>query len=78
MVFWSVSPFENMLFVQASTNATDDLIYSLLPSADFDSSEVLVPLKRIHFLVKNGPFGFGRAPSQSQKKHFYEKTKLKR
>ena len=34
--------FGDLLFIQASTNATDDHKYSLLPFADFDSSGVLV------------------------------------
>ena len=39
--FSPVLSFRDLLFIYASTNATDDHKYSLLPSADFDSSEVL-------------------------------------
>ena len=42
VVFRPVLAFGNLLFVHASTNATDDHKYSPLPSADFDSSGVLV------------------------------------
>ena len=42
VVFKPVVPFGNLLFIHASTNATDDHKYSPLPSADFDSSAVLV------------------------------------
>ena len=59
-----------------STNATDDHKYSPLPSADFDSSEVLAD----SFSRKNDPLlALGgrpqplKKPSQSQKGHFYEK-----
>ena len=40
--FRPVVPFENLLFIHASTNATDNHKYSPFPSTDFDSSEVLV------------------------------------
>ena len=42
VVFRPVLPFEDLLFIQTSTNATNYHKYSPLPSEDFDSSEVLV------------------------------------
>ena len=41
--------FGKLLFIHASTNATDDHKYSPLPSADFDSSEVLVSFSAFIF-----------------------------
>ena len=41
-VFMPVLPFGDLLFIHASTNATEDHKYSQLPSADFDIAEVLV------------------------------------
>ena len=49
VVFRPVLAFGNLLFVHASTNATDDHKYSPLPSADFDSSEVLVSFSAFIF-----------------------------
>ena len=40
----------NLLFIHASTNATDHHTYSLLPSTDFDSSKVLVSFSAFIFL----------------------------
>ena len=78
--FRPVLPFGDLLFIHALTNATDDHKYSPLPSADFDIAEVLVPFSALILVPKNVPFDFERlrAPSQSQKGHFYEKTKLKK
>ena len=42
MVFRAILAFGKLCFVHASTNATDDHKYSPLPSADFDSSGVLI------------------------------------
>ena len=42
VVFRPVMPFGKLHFIHASTNATDDHKYSPLPSADLDSSEVLI------------------------------------
>ena len=50
VVFRPVLVFRDLLFIHASTNATDDHKYSLLPSADFDSSEVLVSFSAFIFL----------------------------
>ena len=47
--FRPVVPFWKFHFVHASTNATDDLKYSPLPSADFDSSAVLVSFSTFIF-----------------------------
>ena len=55
-----VLPFGDLLFIQALTNATDDQKYSQLPSADFDSSEVLVSFSAF-ISRKNVPFDFERA-----------------
>ena len=41
--------FGNLLFIHTLTNATDDHKYSPLPSADFDSSEVLVSFSAFIF-----------------------------
>ena len=41
--------FGDLLFIHSSTNATDDHKYSLLPSADFDSSTVLVSFSAFIF-----------------------------
>ena len=49
---WSSRPVlvsGNLLFIHALTNATDDHKYSPLPSADFDSSEVLVSFSAFIF-----------------------------
>ena len=45
-------PFGNLLFVHAFTNATGDHKYSMFPSADFGSSQVMVSFLELHFLVK--------------------------
>ena len=47
--FRLVVPFGDLLFIRASTNATDNHKYSPLPSADFDSSRVLVSFLELHF-----------------------------
>ena len=47
--FSPVLPFGYLHFIHASTNATDDHKYSPLPSADFDSSEVLVSFSAFIF-----------------------------
>ena len=47
--FRPVVPFGYLLFIHALTNATDDHKYSPLPSADFDSSEVLVSFSAFIF-----------------------------
>ena len=52
VVFRPVLAFRDLLFIHASTNATDDHKYSPLPSEDFDSSEVLVSFLELRFLVK--------------------------
>ena len=49
VVFRPVLAFRDLLFIHASTNATDDHKYSPLPSADFDSSEVLVSFSAFVF-----------------------------
>ena len=49
VVFKPVFIFGNLLFIHTSTNATDDHKYSLLPSADFDSSGVLVSFSEFIF-----------------------------
>ena len=49
VVFRLVVPFGKLLFIHASTNATDDHKYSPLPSADFDSSAVLVSFSAFIF-----------------------------
>ena len=77
-------PFGNLLFIHATTNAIDDHKYSPFPSPDFDIAKVLVSFLELHMLVKiflltlRGLFVRLRAPSQSQKDHFSEKTKLKK
>ena len=52
VVFKTVLTSGDMLFIHASTNATDDHKYSLLPSADFDSSKVLISFSEFIFLLK--------------------------
>ena len=59
--FTPVLAYGNLLFVHASTNATDDHKYSPLPSVDFDIAEVLVSFSAIIFSKKNVPFDFERA-----------------
>ena len=59
-VFRPVLAFRDLLFIHASTNATDDHKYSPLPSADFDSSGVWYHLAH-SFSRKNVPFDFERA-----------------
>ena len=49
VVFRPVMPFGKLLFIHTLTNATDDHKYSPLPSADFDSSEVLVSFSAFIF-----------------------------
>ena len=49
VVFRPVFPFGYLLFIHASTNATDDHKYSPLPSADFDIAEVLVSFSAFIF-----------------------------
>ena len=49
VVFRPVFAFRDLLFIHALTNATDDHKYSPLPSADFDSSEVLVSFSAFIF-----------------------------
>ena len=49
VVFRPVLPFGDLHFIHALTNATDDHKYSPLPSADFDSSEVLVSFSAFVF-----------------------------
>ena len=49
VVFRPVLAFGDLLFIHASTNATDNHKYSPLPSADFDSSEVLVSFSAFIF-----------------------------
>jgi len=49
VVFRPVLAFRDLLFIHASTNATDDHKYSPLPSADFDSSGVLVSFSEFVF-----------------------------
>ena len=49
VVFRPVLAFRDLLFIHASTNATDDHKYSPLPSADFDSSGVLVSFSAFIF-----------------------------
>ena len=49
VVFRPVFTFRDLLFIHASTNATDDHKYSPLPSEDFDSSEVLVSFSAFIF-----------------------------
>ena len=48
-------PFGKLHFIHTSTNATDDHKYSPLPSADFDSSKVLVSFLELCFLGKKTP-----------------------
>ena len=77
--FSPVLPFGDLLFIHASTNATDDHKYSLMPSADFDIAVVLVSFLELRFLGKMALLALGgrpqplKKPSQSQKGHFYEK-----
>ena len=52
VVFRPVLAFRDLLFIHALTNATDDHKYSPLPSADFDSSAVLVSFLELHFYEK--------------------------
>ena len=47
--FRQILPIGKLLLIHASTNATDDHKYSPLPSADFDSSEVLVSFSAFIF-----------------------------
>ena len=61
VVFRQILPLGKLLFVHASTNATDDHKYSLLPSADFDIAKVLVSFLELLFLVKLSLFDFARA-----------------
>ena len=49
VVFRAVLPFGYLLFIHASTNATDDHKYSPLPSADIDIAEVLVSFSAFIF-----------------------------
>ena len=49
VVFRLVVPFGDLLFIHALTNATDNHKYSPLPSADFDSSGVLVSFSTFIF-----------------------------
>ena len=49
VVFTPVFPFGYLLFIHASTNATDDHKYSPLPSADFDIAVVLVSFSAFIF-----------------------------
>ena len=49
VVFRLVVSFGKLLFIHASTNATDDHKYSPLPSTDFDSSDVLVSFSALIF-----------------------------
>ena len=67
-----VVPFGNLLFIHASTNATDNHKYSLFSSQTFAISGVLVYHLAHSFWRENVPFDFERlrAPSQSQKGHF--------
>ena len=52
VVFRPVFAFQDLLFIHALTNATDDHKYSPLPSTDFDSSEVLVSFSGFIFSGK--------------------------
>ena len=58
VVFRLVVPFGKLLFIHASTNATDDHKYSPLPSADFDSFWYHLAHS---FSCKNVPFDIERA-----------------
>ena len=49
LVFRTVLPFGDWLFIHTSTNATDDHKYSPLPSADFDIAAVLVSFSAFIF-----------------------------
>ena len=49
VVFRAVLPYGDLLFIHASTNATDNHKYSPLPSADFDIAEVLVSFSAFIF-----------------------------
>ena len=59
-------PFVKLLFIHASTNATDNHKYSPLPSADFDSSGVLVSFLELHFYEKMNSLNDTKTPELSK------------
>ena len=83
VVFMPVLPFGDLLFIHASTNATDDHEYSLFPSQILTVPEFEYHLAKsfsckMSLLTLRGFFERLRAPSQSQKGQLIEKTKLKK